>query len=226
MSSSLASKNRHALILLDSTLEIAFKDFLMYVRGIKDLDATHAEHREVLHRIVRRHVGFEKRVWDSIDFFYARRCNLYHEDASSTLTDDMVFDFFNLVIWVIDQMFGAEVQGLIIPPEQLFTPARRVSTDVNKTTTQVDALLVAIGGQGVADVAEILDRLGQLGYRKSLAPKRVGSLLANASYRHLFHRDAKSGRIGLSDAGAQRYKKVLVAAAKKDDGGSADKGVS
>ena len=189
----------------------------MYVRGIKDLESSHVEHREVLHRIVRRHTQFEKGVWDSIDFFYERRCNLYHEDASSTLTDDMVFDFFNLVIWVVDQLYRTEIQRLIRPPEELFGPAQRARADVNKTPTQVDAVLLAIGERGVTGTAEILDRLKQLGYRKHLTPKRVSSLATNVSYHHLFHKDQKTGLMGLSNAGAQRYKKVLAAVAAKND---------
>jgi len=37
MNSGLATRNRHALILLDSALEVSFKEFLLYVVGIKDL---------------------------------------------------------------------------------------------------------------------------------------------------------------------------------------------
>ncbi len=214
MNSGLATRNRHALILLDSALEVSFKEFLLYVVGIKDLDAAHVEHREVLHKIVKRHTKFEKPVWDSIEFFYERRCNLYHEDASSTLTDDSLLDFFLLVIWIVDRLFGSEIERDIRNPEDLleFTEAGQV--DVNAAKSKIDAVIIAIGRQKLGGSGEIAEQLKRLGYRGGMTAGKISSLMANYSYKHLFHLE-KTGQVGLSQAGMKRYIQVLA-----DMGGS------
>jgi hypothetical protein len=208
MNSILATRNRHALILLDSTLEIAFKEFLVYVVGIKDLDPSHVEHRDVLHRIVKRHTDFNKDVWDSIGFFYERRCDLYHEDAASTLSDEMIFDFFNLVIWTVDRLFGTEVQGSIQSPEELLKVTERILIDVNAVKSKIDAVVVAVDGRRFAGSRDISHELKRLGYKKGLTPGQISSLMSNKSYRHLFHTDASVGGTGLSEAGTRRYKEI------------------
>lgn len=209
IASKLGSRNRHALILLDSTLEIAFKEFLLYVVGIRDLETTHTQYRDVLHKIVKRNTTFSKDVWDSIEFFYERRCNLYHEDAASTLTDDMIFDFFNLVIWTTDSLFGTQIQGMIQSPESLRAGDTAIVIDVNEATTQVDALLFAISDRAVFGPGEVMEELNRLGYRGKISAKRVSDIMASPSYRHLFHRTSTSGGIELSQAGMKRFKEVL-----------------
>src|SRR6266566_2225171 len=206
MNSTLATRNRHALILLDSTLEIAFKEFLVYVVGIKDLEPTHVEYRDVLHKIVKRHTDFSKDVWDSIGFFYERRCDLYHEDAASTLSDEMVFDFFNLVIWIVDRLFGTEIQGLIQSPEDLLKVTERTPIDINTVESRIDAVVVAVDGRRFANSRDISRELARLGYKRILTPGEISSLMSNTSYRHLFHVEDSIGGIGLSDAGTRRYK--------------------
>ena len=82
---SIETKNRQALILLDSVLEIGFKNYLIFEKQIK-LEKTNPvlQFRDKLHKLVKEKTSglFEikpwtdNQVWQLIDFYYEARCNL------------------------------------------------------------------------------------------------------------------------------------------------------
>src|SRR2546428_3399862 len=84
LDSTLESRNRLALILLDSALEIGFREYLENVKKITGLDEEAMKHRETLVKVVRRNSRIIEDDWTRVDFFYVLRCNCYHESASLT----------------------------------------------------------------------------------------------------------------------------------------------
>ena len=62
-SSLIAHKNRFAFIVLDSTLEIAFKNFLVNEKKITNIPETTWKFREKIIKILKNHAKFEKDVW-------------------------------------------------------------------------------------------------------------------------------------------------------------------
>jgi hypothetical protein len=71
-------------------------------------------------------------------------------------------------------------------------------------------VIVAIGESRVRDSDEIVEELNRLGYRRRLTAGQVSSLMTNKSYRHLFHIDRKTHKVGLSEAGTKRYIQVIT----------------
>lgn len=111
-STGIQHRNRLALVLLDSGLEIAFKNFLEFEKSFNIPEGAMRE-REQLHKIVKKHTSFDDDVWRRIDFFYKMRCDLYHEESGKTMSDSLLKEFHELVELVIDQLFGVESRKLI-----------------------------------------------------------------------------------------------------------------
>jgi hypothetical protein len=105
----LDQKNRIALIVLDSTLEISFKDYLVNESGYhysnkQLLDIFSARHK--VHAEIKRYVTLSNAQWKKIDYYYAQRCKLVHERANSTVPDNEIVDFRSVVEKALSTMFN------------------------------------------------------------------------------------------------------------------------
>ena len=96
----LAEKNRSCLILLDSSIEIAFKEYLVNDSGeyysnerIKELFGK----RHLVHKEVKKFVEFKDGTWKKINFYYNLRCKLIHERATSGIIDGQIEIFREVV---------------------------------------------------------------------------------------------------------------------------------
>lgn len=105
----LKQKNRINLILLDSTLEIAFKEFLVYESG-EQYSETRLQNlfknRVEVQQEVERHTSFPDDVWKKISFYYGLRTKLVHEKASAGITDEELEDYLSVVERVLEDLFG------------------------------------------------------------------------------------------------------------------------
>ncbi len=101
-------KNRIALVLLDSTLEIGFKEFLVRDSGqqygnnrlqgmFKDRKQVHAE--------VQKHTRISKRDWGKIGHYYDMRCQLVHQRSTVSIGDSEIVDFRDVVQRVLKKLY-------------------------------------------------------------------------------------------------------------------------
>lgn len=105
----LEQKNRICLILLDSILEIAFKEFLVNESGERynDQRLLRLYHsRETVHSEIKRFKEFDDETWGKIDHYYWCRCKLVHERASISISDGEVEDYREIVQSVLVRLFG------------------------------------------------------------------------------------------------------------------------
>src|SRR5262249_47060572 len=83
-------KNRLALILLDSTLEIAFKEYLVNDSGVpysaKRVHDIFSDRTQV-HTEVAKVVNIRNTDWKKIKHYYLMRCQLVHQRASVAISD-------------------------------------------------------------------------------------------------------------------------------------------
>ncbi|MFA5862555.1 MAG: ATP-binding protein, partial [Candidatus Thermoplasmatota archaeon] len=96
----LADGNRIALIVLDSTLEIAFKEFLVHESGhhYSDQDVLRIfAQRHFVHDEVKKHRTMTKTFWKKVGYYYGLRCKLVHERATVAIPDSEIDDFKELV---------------------------------------------------------------------------------------------------------------------------------
>lgn len=108
---SLEQRNRISLILLDSVLEIAFKDYLAneisQPLGDEKLRKLFGDRLSV-HREVEKHIPLNPDFWKRINYFYKLRCELIHKKANVSISDHHIGIFRKIVIDVLKDVFGVK----------------------------------------------------------------------------------------------------------------------
>ena len=106
----LDERNRICLILLDSTLEIAFKEYLVndsgkYYSNQKLLDLFSKRHE--VHSEVKKTIILSEDLWKKIKYYYDLRCKLIHERTTISISDEQIEDFRKEVVEkVLKNLFG------------------------------------------------------------------------------------------------------------------------
>jgi hypothetical protein len=104
----LEQKNRIALIVLDSTLEIAFKEYLVNESGThysdQQLLAIFAK-RHLVHSEIKKYVRISKDSWQKINHYYGLRCQLVHNRAMAGISDVQIQDFREVVESILGKLY-------------------------------------------------------------------------------------------------------------------------
>ena len=102
----LEQNNRICLLILDSTLEIAFKEYLLYESGtyyspnaIKNFD------RVSLQNKVKTHCHFKNGIWTIIDSYYIKRCDLVHSRATTQISNQELKNYREVAEYALKKMF-------------------------------------------------------------------------------------------------------------------------
>lgn len=109
----LQEKNRICLIILDSALEIAFKEYLVNESGQRYSDRRIHDifqDRQQVCNEVRNHVTLSATLWRKMDFYYDLRCKLVHERATVGISDEQVEDYRSVVEQVLNRLFGLKFE--------------------------------------------------------------------------------------------------------------------
>jgi hypothetical protein len=104
----LEQRNRIALIVLDSTLEIAFKEYLVNESGAPYSDAkllSIFSNRTSVHNEIKQHVTITPETWKKIEYYYRLRCKLVHEKAIVGINDSQIRDFREVVERVLSKLY-------------------------------------------------------------------------------------------------------------------------
>lgn len=107
--SNLTQKDRICLILLDSALEIGFKEYLVHESGgtyhDKDLQALFKT-RDSIQKEVERHLQLGPEIWKKVDFYYWIRCDFIHKRADVGVSHKQVGKYRDIVEELFGKMFG------------------------------------------------------------------------------------------------------------------------
>ena len=104
----LEQKNRVCLIILDSTLEIAFKEYLVNESGQFYNDKKLIElfkNRNDVQNEIKKFVVFGNDFWKKINYYYILRNKLVHERATIGITDSQIEDYREVVQKVLKQLY-------------------------------------------------------------------------------------------------------------------------
>jgi hypothetical protein len=107
----LEQKNRISLILLDSTLEIAFKEFLVKDSGQRYPDSKLQgmfKDRSQVHNEVAKYTDIPSNQWVKINHYYDIRCQLIHRRATVNIGNTEIIDFRGIVEDVLNRLFGLQ----------------------------------------------------------------------------------------------------------------------
>lgn len=104
---SLTQKNRISLIILDSTLEIAYKEYLVNEQNIGiGLFKNICENRRDVQKEILKNVHIPPSTASKIDYYYKLRCDLIHQRATPNITDEQVEEYRTILEEVLQLMFG------------------------------------------------------------------------------------------------------------------------
>jgi len=101
-------KNRIALVLLDSALEIAFKEYLVNECGTRYGDKRLSEifaSRIDVHKEIKKYASFSNNTWQKIERYYDLRCQLIHRRATVAIPDKEIADFRRITERVLAKLF-------------------------------------------------------------------------------------------------------------------------
>ncbi len=106
----LEQKNRIALIVLDSTLEIAFKEYLVNESGTAYGDAQLLQifkNRHAVHTEIKKYPNAKIKgsTWKKIEHYYQIRCKLIHEKGTVGISDAQIDDFRDVVESVLKKLY-------------------------------------------------------------------------------------------------------------------------
>lgn len=106
------TRNRQALILLDSNLEIGLKEFIVHradlFRPDKFGDAQLLELFKKRHEVINKvkpHLTVDDTIWNKVRHYYDRRNKLIHERATLQITDRELEDYRVVVEDVLSELF-------------------------------------------------------------------------------------------------------------------------
>lgn len=122
LKSKLQNKNRYALILLDSCIEITFKEYIVNVLK-HELNKDKTKFREYLVKHLKDKTDFDEALWDKLNYYYGLRNQLYHERATPTLPTEDIIDFRQTVCTVLGKLlnltFDFSVDAPFLKVEQI-----------------------------------------------------------------------------------------------------------
>jgi len=108
---SLTQKNRIALLILDSTLEIAYKEYLVHEKNIgASRFASICGNRADVEKEVAKALRISKGRLQKINHYYKIRCDLVHQRATPNVSDSQIEDYRELVEALLTKMFKLDFQ--------------------------------------------------------------------------------------------------------------------
>ena len=100
-------RNRMCLILLDSTLEIAFKEYLVHgASPTIGQSRLRSISRIQIHEEMHNHLTLDDSVWERLQYYYNLRCNLIHERATAGIENRDIEDYREIVEQILEMLFG------------------------------------------------------------------------------------------------------------------------
>ena len=98
--------NRISLLILDSTLEIAFKEYLLNETGNRYSENRIASYNRIdLQNEVKNNCRIKQSAWSIIDYYYLKRCDLVHKRATTQISDQELSNYRSTVEYSLSKMF-------------------------------------------------------------------------------------------------------------------------
>lgn len=102
----LEQSNRISLLIIDSSLEIAFKEFLLNETGNRYSERTIVGlDRVALQAKVKENSSIKKSAWKIIDNYYYKRCDLVHRRSTTQISDQELNNYRGVAEYALNKMF-------------------------------------------------------------------------------------------------------------------------
>lgn len=214
--SAIPTKNRLAVILIDSAFETACRAFLKNTLKIK-LDQNHTHRDNLVKTVKTKLASIDQEVWDNIEYYYTDiRCDFYHQSAGKTLTDTDLLDYQETVEFVIDQAFGVSIGELVRSEVEALQATHHESREgtvqavsVHQLADARDKVLVAVAVTTPDSSEQLNTFFKQQGEKLRLKPDEFTNIVArNNGTKKFFFFNKDLRRWELSGLGKFRYQQL------------------
>ncbi|HIJ66173.1 MAG TPA: hypothetical protein HPP77_09525 [Candidatus Hydrogenedentes bacterium] len=216
--STIPTKNRLVVILVDTAFETACRAYLKHRKRIK-MDKNH-ERRATLVKTVRSNLAaIDQEVWNTIDYYYSDiRCDFYHESAGKTLSDVDLLDYQETVEFVIDQAFGVQIGQMVraefkAQREQQASPTSTENSPtvpLHQLSDKRDKVLLAVGELNPSSSNEVNEYFRRAGDGLRLKAKEFRAIVAaNSGTKKFYFYDRDLKRWELSGLGRFRFDQLV-----------------
>jgi hypothetical protein len=205
-SSNLQTRNRLALLMLDSTLEIGIRQYLVNVKKII-LDDKQHRHRDTLMRIAKNNIKLEEEVWDHLSYFWNTRNPQYHQEANVVVTDAVYEEFQDIVVHILKLIYNLDAaQYLSSDLNAMFSgTGEKITLDTKKIKSKVDLVISAVATNDVKNPEDLKQALRKIGITKKISDDEARVYL-NSKY---FYKD-ENGNRKLSHSGLKKWSSILT----------------
>jgi hypothetical protein len=205
-SSTLSTRNRLSLIMLDSTLEISLRQYLQNIRKIT-LDPKEHRPRFKLFDIAKKNINVPVEVWDHLDYYWNTRNPQYHQDANISAPDTVYNEYAELICFMLDKMFNMKSKEYLeFKTEELISHGKSDSMQIDpkKIASKIDAIIAAVVTFEVSKTEGVREALKRLGISLKFSDEEIRAYLS----QRYFYRD-ENGIRRLSHAGKERLRQLI-----------------
>lgn len=205
-SSTLSSRNRLSMIMLDSTFEIALRQYLQNIKKIT-LDPKEHRPRHKLFEVAKKNITVPAEIWDHLDYYWQQRNPQYHQDANISVSDTVYQEFAELVCFMLDKMYNIKAKEYLeFHIDQLIAGSKSssVQIDPKKITSKLDAVIAVVATAEIHKTQDVQEGFRKLGVRYKFKDEEIRSYLS----QKYFYKNEKGVR-KLSLIGQDRFKKIF-----------------
>ena len=205
-SSTLSTRNRLSLIMLDSTFEISLRQYLQNIKKIT-LDPKEHRPRFRLFDIAKKNINVPPEVWDHLDYYWNTRNPQYHQDANISVPDTVYNEFAELIAFMLDKMFNIKSKEYLeFPTNQLVYVSKPdlPHIDPKQINSKVDAVIAVVATSEVTKIQDVQGGIKKLGIRLKLSDHEIRSYLS----QRYFYKD-ENGIRRLSHTGKEKLNRLI-----------------
>jgi hypothetical protein len=205
-SSTLSTRNRLSLIMLDSTLEISLRQYLQNIKKIT-LDPKEHRPRFKLFDIAKKNINVPVEVWDHLDYYWNTRNPQYHQDANISVPDTVYNEFAELICFMLDRMFNIKSKEYLeFQTEQLVSHGKpdSIRIDTKKISSKIDAIIAVVTTFEISKAENVREGLRKFGISYKFSDEEIRAYLS----QKYFYRD-ENGIRRLSHAGKEKLNQLI-----------------
>lgn len=205
-SSTLSTRNRLSLIMLDSTFEISLRQYLQNIKKIT-LDPKEHRPRFKLFEIAKKNINVPAEVWDHLDYYWNTRNPQYHQDANISVPDTVYNEYAELICFMLDKMFNMKSKEYLeFQTEQLVShgKADNIQIDPKRIASKIDAIIAVVATSEISRTEDVQVVLKKLGLPFKFSDHEIRSYFS----QKYFYKNEEGFR-KLSLVGNERFKQLL-----------------
>lgn len=215
--SAIPHKNRLVVVLVDSAFETACRAYLKYKANITLADS-HRHRENLINTVKAKLSAIDPEVWDNINYYYQEiRCDLYHQSAGKTITDEALMEYRETIEFVINTAFKIQMADLV-HAQRITTKSTEPKettddkTEINwkKISTKTDMVLMGVSFTTPQNATELIEYFRKEGTRIKIKGDEFTNIVArNSGSKNYFYFNKELKRWEVTAMGRYKVRQLL-----------------